>query len=82
MFKPFIPITFAVLLVFTACSATPTATPGAKSSGADAGFDEGIGGFGSGNYNEGSAQGPGEVAYRLGDSSAVSRGGGAIGSGN
>ncbi|HEY0019462.1 MAG TPA: hypothetical protein VGC13_24385 [Longimicrobium sp.] len=81
MFKRFIPATFAALLVFTACTATPTAAPGTKSSGADAHFDEGIGGYGSGNREEGSGQDMGGVATASADS-GVSRGGGAIGSGN
>jgi hypothetical protein len=82
MFKRFIPVTFAALLVVTACTATPTAAPGAKSSSADASFDEGIGGYGSGNREENSGEDPGGVATASVDSSAVSRGGGAIGSGN
>jgi hypothetical protein len=82
MFKRFIPVTFAALLVFTACTATPTAAPGAGASGADARFDEGIGGYGSGNREGGSGQDTGGVATASADSSAVSRGGGAIGSGN
>jgi hypothetical protein len=83
MFKRFIPVTVAALLVFTACTATPTAAPGTtRSSGADARFDEGIGGYGSGNREAGSGHDTGGVATASADSSAVSRGGGAIGSGN
>jgi hypothetical protein len=82
MFRRFIPIPFAALLVVTACTATPTAAPGANSSDADVSFDAGIGGFGSGNREEGSAQGAGGVATASADSGGVRRGGGAIGSGN
>lgn len=84
MFKRFIPVTLAALLAFTACTATPTATPGAESPARDARFNEGVGGFGSGNLEEGSGQDTGGVATASADSSAggVGRGGGAIGSGN
>lgn len=81
MHKRFIPVTIAALLVFTACTATPTATPGTNSSASGASFDGGMG-FGSGNRDGSSKPDTGWVATASVDSSTATRGGGAIGSGN
>lgn len=83
MFKRFIPATFAALLVFTGCTATPTAAPDIKSSGADARLIEGVRGDGSKSSGENHVGQNNDVTTTSSaDSSTVGRGGGAIGSGN
>ena len=81
MFKRIFPTSLAGLLVLTACTGTPTATPDTTRAPGDAvvRVERGGGGYGSGGWIQ---QDSGFVATASADSGTTGRGGGAIGSGN
>lgn len=82
MFKRIFPTSLAGLLVLTACTGTPTATPDTTKAPGDAAarFEGGGWGYGSGGLSQQADSG--SVATASADSSTTGRGGGAIGSGN
>lgn len=79
MFRKLLSVgTFAVLLALTACTSTPTATPGPDAARAATLVADGGWGYGSGGRSGESAEG---MMIASADST-TGRGGGAIGSGN